>query len=100
MNTKKDRYYYKLKEGINPVEGSDGIFYREPILIIVNFILKLVQPFTDKPFLLCSSTQKDDNGNPHFDGYSFRRVKVFDGYFMRLKSSIVSKNLVVKFYEH
>lgn len=50
----KDKFYYKLKDGVTPYPGSDGIYYREPWVIFANLILKIIQPWTDSPlFSVC-----------------------------------------------
>ena len=94
---KNDKFYYKLKPGVNVPPGNDGIYYREPALIFLNLLLKILQP-VKRPFLLCSISIYEDD-KPHFDGYGFRRVELFDGYFARIKSVFITYKLVEKFYK-
>lgn len=94
---KNDKFYYKLKPGLNVPPGNDGIYYREPALIFLNLLLKILQP-VKRPFLLCSISIYEDD-KPHFDGYGFRRVELFDRYFARIKSVFITYKLVEKFYK-
>ena len=98
MKHKKDRWYYKLVDGIQPVEGSDGIYYREPWIIVANFILKLLQPFSHKVWVVCAVSDVDD-GDPHWTGYGFKRLDFIDGYFYRLKSHVISHKLMERYYK-
>lgn len=94
---KNDKFYYKLKPDVNLPPCNDGIYYREPALIFLNLLLKILQPVR-RPFLLCSISIYEDD-KPHFDGYGFRRVELFDGYFARIKSVFITYKLVEKFYK-
>lgn len=94
----KDKFYYRLKDGITTYPGSDGIFYREPWVIVANLILKILQPWTDSPFLVCAASDSDDK-DPHFDGYAVKRVRLGSGYFGRIKNSIFSGSIMVPYYK-
>lgn len=95
---KNDKYYYKVKDDIILEKEVDKIIYRVWWMVLVNLILKIIQPFTKEPFLICVETTIDDNGNPHFDRYCFRRAYFRDGYFERIKDSLFSGRYAVKFY--
>lgn len=94
----KDKFFYRLKDGIEPIPGNDGICYREPWVIVANLILKILQPWTDSPFLVCA-TSTSDGKDPHFEGYTVKRVQCVVGYFERAKDSIFSGALVVPYYK-
>jgi hypothetical protein len=93
----KDKFFYKLKDGITPFPGEDSIYYREPWVIFVNLILKIIQPWTDSPFLV--SALDDGETDPHFHGYTVKRVQFGSGYFGRIKSSFLSGTLMVPYYK-
>lgn len=95
---KNDEHYYKVKKNVNLPEGGDGIIYRVWWMVLINLILKIVQPFTKSPFLLNVISEIDGNGNPHFEGYVFKRMRFYDGYFTRIKSSIFSGRYADKLY--
>lgn len=95
---RKDRWYYKLAEGITPIEGSDGIYYREPWVIAVNFLLKLFQPFTHNVLIVCAVTE-EDNGHPHWTGYRLIRYYFQDGYIDRLKLALLSYRVMERYYK-
>ena len=95
---KNDKYYYKVKDNVVLAKGVDKIIYRVWWMVLVNLILKIIQPFTKKPFLISVESTIDDNGNPHFDRYCFGRTYFRDGYFERIKGSLFSGRYVVKFY--
>ena len=73
----KDKYYvYGIDEN-----GNKKIVFRSPLLIIVNAILRIVQPFnvnTERHLLLCVKSDIDYDGNAHFVRYEFRRMKFYE----------------------
>lgn len=73
----KDKYYvYYIDEN-----GNKKIVFRSPLLIIVNTILRIVQPFnvnTERHLLLCVESDIGDDGKAHFVRYEFRRHKYYD----------------------
>lgn len=95
---KNDKYYYKVKDNVVLAKGVDKIIYRVWWMVLVNLILKIIQPFTKKPFLICVKSTIDDDGNPHFDRYCFVRAYFRDGYFERIKGSLFSGRYAEKFY--
>ena len=95
---KNDKYFYKVKDNVVLAKGVDKIFYRVWWMVLVNLILKIIQPFTKKPFLISVKSTIDDNGNPHFDSYCFSRTYFCDGYFERIKGSLFSGRYAEKFY--
>jgi hypothetical protein len=60
----KNKYYQKW---------DHGWVHRSPVKLIVNPILRKLQWFTDKPFVIASDTEFVD-GKPEFLGYKFVRV--------------------------
>ena len=95
---KNDKHYYKVKKNFNVPEGADRIIYRVWWMVLVNLILKIVQPFTKDPFILNVISDIDYKGNPHFEGYAFKRTHFCDGYFERIKGSLFSGRYAEKFY--
>lgn len=73
----KDKYYmYYIDEN-----GIVKVVFRSPLIIIVNAILRIVQPFnvnTERYLLLCAEGERDVDGNYHFVRYKFRRSKYYD----------------------
>lgn len=96
---KNDEYYYKVKDGVVLEKGVDKIIYRVWWMVLVNLILKIIQPFTKNPFLIVVESTIDDNGNPHFEKYCFSRTHFRDGYFERIKGSLFSGRFAEKFYK-
>ena len=47
---KNDKYYYKVKDNVVLANGVDKIIYRVWWMVLVNLILKIIQPFTKKAF--------------------------------------------------
>lgn len=84
---------------MNLPEGADGIIYRVWWMVLVNLLLKIIQPFTKYPFLVNVVSTEDDYGDPHFDGYTFKRTHCRDGYFERIKASLFSGRYADKFYK-
>ena len=87
---KNDKYYYKVKDNVVLAKDVDKIIYRVWWMVLVNLILKIIQPFTKNPFLICVETTIDDNGKPHFVSYCFIRTYFSDGYFKRINVSLFS----------
>ena len=96
---KNDKHFYKVKKNLKLPEGVDGIIYRVWWMVLVNLLLKIAQPFTKDPFLVNILSTEDVNGNPHFEGYTFKRTHIFDGYFERIKGSLFSGRYAEKFYK-
>lgn len=84
----KDKYYvYYIDEN-----GNEKIVFRSPLLIVVNAILRIVQPFnvnTERYLLLCVESDIDDDGNAHFVRYKFRRMKFYDRTYFENASSFI-----------
>lgn len=68
-------------------------------MVAVNLLLKILQPFTHDPFLLIVESEMDDDGNPHFIRYCFGRTHFDDGYFERIKSSVLSGGYIERYYK-
>ena len=63
----KNRFYVK-------VDGNDMKWlHRTPLKVVVNPILRKLQFFTNRPFVIVSKTSFKD-GIPDFGGYVFKRV--------------------------
>lgn len=63
----KDKFYHQFKDGV--------LIHRSPIKLILDPILVLLQFWTQRPYLIASLTEYDENGQPHFIKYVFRRVQ-------------------------
>ena len=61
----KDKFYIKIE---------DSWVHRTPLKVSINPILRLLQWFTDKPYVIASKTSWKD-GKPHYTGYTFTKVK-------------------------
>lgn len=99
--SKNDKNYYRLKDDIDwsSEKKYNRVLYRTWWMIAVNLLLKILQPFTHDPFLVNVESQMDDEGNPHFIRYCFRRAHIDDGYFERIKSSLLSGRYAERFYK-
>lgn len=62
----KDKYY---------VYQDDTWKHRSPIKLLLNPILRKIQFFTNKPYVIASDTGFDINGKPYFIKYKFMRVE-------------------------
>lgn len=98
---KNDKNYYRLKENIDwdGEKKYSRIIYRTLWMVAVNLLLKLLQPFTHDPFLVNVESEMDDDGNPHFIRYCFRRAHFDDRYFARIKSSFLSGRYIERVYK-
>ena len=65
----KDKYYVQDKE-------CGCWMHRTPLKCIVNPILRKMQFLTKEPLVICSKTDFDENGTPHFKGYGLIRTRV------------------------
>lgn len=63
----KDKYYVYN-------EQYDCWMHRTPLKLIVNPILRFIQFWTDKPFVIYSETEFIDK-KPHFLSYGFGKIK-------------------------
>jgi hypothetical protein len=81
---KNDKYYYKVKDNVVLAKGVDKIIYRVWWMVLVNLILKIIQPFTKKPFLISVISTIDDQGNPHFDRYCWFESSFCNNDFIRI----------------
>ena len=99
--TNNDKNYYRLKDNMDWVGDKkyNRIVYRTWWMIAVNLLLKIMQSFTHDPFLVNVESEMDDEGNPHFIRYCFRRTHLDDRYFARIKSSFISRRYVERYYE-
>ena len=61
---KNDKYYYKVKDNVVLAKGVDKIIYRVWWMVLVNLILKIIQPFTKKPFLISVKSTIDEGLPP------------------------------------
>ena len=99
--TDNDKNYYRLKDNIDWIGDKkyDRIIYRTWWMVAVNLLLKILQSFTHDPFLVNVESKIDDEGNPHFIRYCFRRSHYDDRYFERIKSSFLTERYIERFYE-
>ena len=65
----KDKYYVQDKE-------CGCWMHRSPLKCIVNPILRKIQFWTKEPFVICSKTDFDEKGVPHFKCYGLIRTRV------------------------
>lgn len=73
----KDKYYFHYIDE----NGNEKVVFRSPLLVIVNAILRIVQPFnvnTERHLLLCAEGERDVDGNFHFVRYKFNRMKFYE----------------------
>lgn len=98
---KNDKNYYRLKDDIDWAGGKtyNRIIYRTWWMFAVNVLLKILQPFTHEPFLVNVESEMDDDGNPHFIRYCFRKTHFYDGYFERIKGSFLSIRYSEEYYK-
>ena len=57
------------------VDSYKCYIHRTPLKVIVNPILRFLQFWTKRPFVIASDTEFDKNGKPHFLNYCFARIK-------------------------
>ena len=67
-----DRYYYFHKL-------YRIWMHRTPLKRLVNPVLRRIQFWTMKPYVIASNTVFDTEGKPHFRGYSICRVEYMKG---------------------
>lgn len=65
----KDKYYVQDKE-------CGCWMHRSPLKCIINPLLRKIQFWTKEPLVICSNTDFDENGVPHFKGYGMTRTRV------------------------
>ena len=65
----RDKYYVQDKE-------CGCWMHRSPLKCIVNPILRKIQFWRKEPLVICSNTEFDENGVPHFKGYGLVRTRV------------------------
>lgn len=95
-----NKNYYRLKDDID-WDGEKKyarIIYRVWWMVALNLLLKILQPFTRNPLVVCVYSEIDDNGDPHFIRYSLRRIHFDDGYFERVKGVFLSHRYCVRYY--
>ena len=63
-----DKYYYFHKR-------YKIWMHRTPLKLFINPILRFIQFWTMKPFVIASDTDFDENGKPHFMGYCICKVE-------------------------
>ena len=99
--TNNDKNYYRLKDDIDwdGEKKYNRIIYRTWWMVAVNLLLKVLQPFTHEPFLVNVKSEMDEEGNPHFIRYCFRRTHLDEGYFERIKSSFLSARYCERYYK-
>ena len=65
----KDKYYVQDKE-------CGCWMHKSPVKLLLNPILRKIQFWTKEPLVICSKTDFDENGAPHFRGYGLIRTRV------------------------
>lgn len=65
----KDEYYVQDTE-------CGCWMHRTPLKCFLNPILRKIQFLTKEPFVICSKTDFDEKGVPHFKGYGLIRTRV------------------------
>lgn len=61
-----DRYY---------VVGSHGVRHRSPLKLVVNPILRVLQFWTNNPYVIASKSERISYCDYKFIGYKFMRVR-------------------------
>lgn len=97
---KNDKNYYRLKDEIDwdGEKKYNRVIYRTWWMVAVNLLLKILQPFTKDPFLIRVESEMDEKGNPHFIRYDFGKTHFDDGYFERIKGSLLSSRVCYRYY--
>ena len=98
---KNDNNYYRLKADIDwdGEKKYNRIIYRIWWMVAVNLLLKVLQPFTHEPFLVNVKTEMDEEGNPHFIRYCFRRTHFDDGFIERIKGTFLTIRYAERYYK-
>ena len=65
----KDKYYVQDQE-------CGCWMHKSPVKLLLNPILRKIQLWTKEPLVICSKTDFDENGAPHFRGYGLIRTRV------------------------
>ena len=65
----KDKYYVQDQE-------CGCWMHKSPVKLLLNPILRKIQFWTKEPLVICSNTDFDENGVPHFKGYGLIRTRV------------------------
>lgn len=65
----KDKYYVQDQE-------CCCWMHKSPVKLLLNHILRKIQFWTKEPLVICSKTDFDENGAPHFRGYGLIRTRV------------------------
>ena len=68
--------YYK-KKGFGLIDNT--IVHKTKLKCFINPLLRCIQCFTDRPYVITSMISRDNNECYLFEGYTFKRVKYIRG---------------------